>query len=224
LLRPPQSTREVNVPALVTVSELKTYLGLTGSNDDALLASVASNATAIAQDETGRIFAVESNVTRTYSTDGQASLVVHDMPREDATRVVSYAGVDQTEDTGYWLLPDRRSNEVSTIIQLRRYDVGWANRSYSWFDANLDSPRAALGDAQPNNLVITGTWGHPTRPDSVFENIRRLAALLYWQAKAGASGIVSTPTGEEIDVAASRPPGWDEFVTHWRIRTAVVLV
>ena len=182
---------------------------------------MASNATAIAQDETGRIFAVESNVTRTYSTEGQSSLIVHDMPRTDTTRTVTYAGVAQTLDTGYWLLPDRRTNEVSTTIQLRRYDVGWANRSFNWFDANLDSWRAGYGDTAPNNLVITGVWGHPTRPDSVFENIRRLAALLYWQAKAGASGIVSTPSGEEIDVAASRPPGWQEFVDHWRIRTAV---
>lgn len=208
---------------LVSLPELKTYLGLTGTGDDLLLASVASNATAIAERETGRVFSVASNVTRRYSTDGQAALVVHDMPYSDSSRTVTLDGVSLTQDTHYWLLPDRRNPEVSTTIQLRHFEVGWNIRHFNWFDANYDSPRYQTARATPNDLVITGVAGHPshTLSGDVVENVRRLAALLYWQAKAGASGFVTAPDGTQIDLAATRPPGWDEFVTRWRIRTAV---
>ena len=209
---------------LVSVADVKTYLGLTGSQDDALIASAASNASAIAEQETNRTFAVSSNVSRTYSTDGQTALVVHDMPLSDATRVVTYVGVEQAADTGYWLLPDRRNPEVGTTIQLRRFDAYSVRRSFDWFDANLDSRLYGFASGTPNDLVITGTVGHPTLPRDVFQAVLSLAALLYWQAKAGASGIVTTPDGEDIDVSAERPRGWQKFLDDWRLRTAVVAV
>lgn len=207
---------------LVTVQDVKTYLGITGSQDDALIASVASNASQIAERETGRTFAVASNVTRIYSTDGQSSLVVHDMPFTDSSRVVRMDGTELAESTGYWLLPDRRNPETSTTIQLRNFYAGWNVRSFGWFDANLDSPRYWGRSGTPNDLSITGVVGHPTLPLDVFEAVRALAALLYFRAKAGATGIITTPDGDEIDVSASRPLGWTEFVEHWRIRTAVI--
>jgi hypothetical protein len=207
---------------LVTIAELKTYLGITGAQDDALLASVASNASIIAAAETGRTFAVESNVTRRYSTDGQASLIVHDMPYSDGSRVVTMDGTALVADSGYWLLPDRRNPDVSTTIQLRHFEVGWNRRSYNWFDGNLD--RRPYFSGTPNDLVITGVVGHPTLPLDVFEAVRALAALLFWRAKAGASGIITTPLGDEIDVSVDRPRGWPEFVAKWRIRTAVAPV
>jgi hypothetical protein len=207
---------------LVTIAELKTYLGITGAQDDSLLASVASNASIIAERETGRTFAVSSNVTRIYSTDGQAALIVHDMPMSDGTRVVRMDGTDLVADSGYWLLPDRRNPDVGTTIQLRHFSAGWNRWSFNWFDGNYDSPRYQAGRGTPNDLSITGVVGHPTLPLDVFEAVRALAALLFWRAKAGASGIVTTPLGDEVDVSVSRPRGWEEFVEHWRIRTAVV--
>jgi hypothetical protein len=59
---------------LISLTDLKTYLGITGTSDDSLLASCASNASAIAAADTSRVFAVSSNVTRRYSTDGQTAL------------------------------------------------------------------------------------------------------------------------------------------------------
>lgn len=208
---------------LITIAELKSYLGLTGAADDFLLASAASNASRIAEEETGRTFAVSSNVTRRYSTDGQAALVVHDMPYSDSSRIVTLDGVALTQDTDYWLLPDRRNPDTSTTIQLRHFEVGWNIRSFNWFDANYDSPRYWASRGTPNGLVITGVAGHPTHTlsRSVIEHVMALAALLYWRAKAGATGIITTPSGDEIDVSAERPRGWAEFVRHWRIRTAV---
>ena len=209
------------MPALVSLPELKTYLGLTTAADDTLLAACASNATVIAERDTGRTFSVASNVTRRYSTDGQAALVVHDMPYSDSSRTVSLDGTALTQDTHYWLLPDRRNQEVSTTIQLRHFEVGWNARHFNWFDGNLDSPRYQMGS--PNDLSITGVVGHPTLPLDVKQAITELAAWLYWRAKSGASGFINTPTDEVIELA-DYPPTYVRFVNAWKIRTAASLV
>jgi len=211
------------MPPLVSLAEIKTYLGLTGTGDDALIASIASNASAMAERDTGRIFAVSSNVTSRYSTDGQASITIHDRPYNDATRVIELGGVAQVEDTNVWMLPDRRNQDVATTIQLTYYDRtgDWYKREPSWFDANLDSPRIAGGT--PNDLVITGTVGHPTLPPDVAMAVLELAAWLYWRAKGGASSYAETLAGTEVDLSLL-PQSYQLMVRNWRIRTAVVLI
>ena len=203
---------------LVSLPELKTYLGLTTAADDTLLASCASNATVIAERDTGRTFAVSSNVTRRYSTGGDAALVVHDMPYSDSSRTVTLDGTTLTQDTHYWLLPDRRNPDVATTIQLRHFDAGWNRHHLNWFDGNYDSPRYLMGS--PNDLVITGVVGHPSLPLDAKQAILELAAWLYWRAKSGASGFIATPTGETVELA-DYPPTYQRFVTAWKITTAV---
>lgn len=209
---------------LVTLTELKTYLGITGTADDLLLASVASNASAMAERDTGRIFAVTSNVSHTYSTDGQASLVIHDRPRSDATRVVAVDGVTMIEDTNVWFLPDRRNPDVTATIQLRYYDQSvpqWYKADPGWFDKNLDSPRYGIGS--PNDLTITGTVGHPVLPGDVKAAVYELAAWLYWRAKGGASSFAETLTGTDVDLSLL-PMVYQVMVRNWRIRTAVTVI
>lgn len=216
----------MNPAPLVTLTEVKTMLGITGTGDDLLIASVASNASAMAEQDTSRIFAVTSNVTHRYSTDGQASLVIHDRPYNDATRVVTVNGVTMVEGTNVWFLPDRRNQDVSATIQLRYYDTSvphWWAADPQWFDKNLDSPRYLISSGSPNDLVITGTVGHPTLPNDVRMAVLELAAWLYWRAKGGASSYVSTLTGEEIDLSVL-PMVYQLMVRNWTIRTAVASV
>jgi hypothetical protein len=204
-----------------TTSDIKTYLGITGSQDDALIASSLSDAIGKAESDTGRTFAAASNQTTRYSTDAQSSIVIHDRPYSDPSRVVTLQGVTQVENTGVWFLPDRRDQRISATIQLRYYDtsrIDWYKADPFWFDKNLDSPRWAQG--APNDLVITGIIGHPFPDDDIVGAIRLLTAWLYWNAKSGASGVVQLPTGESIDLE-SEPPRYADFVAKWRIRTAV---
>jgi hypothetical protein len=210
---------------LVTLTELKAYLGVTGSQDDVRIASVASNASIMAERDTGRVFAVTSNTTRRYSTDGQASLTIHDRPYTDGSRVVSLGGVALTDGAGYWLLPDRRNQDISTTIQLRYYDTSrpdWYKASPNWFDANLDAPRLANGT--PNDLVIQGVEGHPSLPLDVHQAVLELAAWLYWRERSGASGFVTTPQGDQVEVSSEYPEAYRAMVRNWRIRTAVVAI
>jgi hypothetical protein len=212
------------MPPLVSLDELKTYLKITGTSDDQLLASCASNASITAERDTGRIFAVSSNVQHVYSTDDASSLTIHDRPYNDATRVVSWQGVDQVEGSGYWMLQDRRNPDVSVTIQLRYYDRtrgDWYKASPDWFDRNLD--QLDRRGSVPNDLVITGTVGHPQLPLDVKEAVLGLAALYFWQRKSGASGVVKTPTGEQVDLAELADT-YANFVKNWRIRTAVAIV
>ena len=208
---------------IVSLAEVKTYLGLVGTGDDQLISSCIVQAEARLERDTGRTFAYSSNVSRTYSTDGQASLVIRDVPAYGSnTRTVTLGGVTLTEGTGYWLLPDRRNPDVSVTIQLRYYDTsraGWYKADPQWWDKNLDTLYAHGGT--PNDLVISGTEGHALPvPGDVVGMEKVMAALLYWQAKSGASGTVNTPTGETIDLTQD-PIGYDQFVRDWKIRTAV---
>jgi len=206
---------------LPTVSDLKTYLGITGAQDDALLAQCIIDAVGKAERDTGRVFAAASNVRTTYSTDGQAWLTVHDRPFTDPSRTVTIDGVTSTEGTNVWFLPDRRDQNITASVQLRYFDRSrpdWYKSDPYWFDKNLDSPR--YGSGTPNDLVITGIIGHPFPDDDVVGAIRLLEAWLYWNAKSGASGVVQLPTGENLDLEAE-PPRYAEFVRNWKIRTAV---
>lgn len=207
---------------IVSLDELKTYLGKTGTGDDVLLASVASNATAMAERDTGRYFAVASNVTTRYSTDGNASLVIHDRPYSDATRTVLLDGVTLTEGTNVWFLTDRRNPDVTATVQLTSFNREWFAKSFSWFDGNLDNPRYQLGTGTPNNLVIAGTVGHPTTPSDVKQAVLELAVWLYWRAKGGASSYADTLTGKEVDLSLL-PMAYQVMVRNWKIRTAVAM-
>jgi hypothetical protein len=209
---------------LVTLTDIKTYLGKTGTDDDLLIASIASNATAMAERDTGRIFSVTSNVTSRYSTDGQRSLTIHDRPYNDATRVTQLGGVTLTEGTNVWYLPDRRNQDVVATVQLEYYDTSgdnWFAAHFNWFDANLDSPR--LRGGTPNDLVIAGTVGHPVLAGDVKMAVTELAAWLYWRAKGGASSMSVNLTGEEVDLSLL-PMAYQNMVRDWKIRTAVALV
>jgi hypothetical protein len=209
------------MPPLVTLDELKVHLKVTGTADDLLIASAASNASIMAERDTGRTFAVTSNTTRRYSTDGQASIVIHDRPYSDPARTVTLNGATVTEGSGVWFLPDRRNQDVTTTVQLRHYDTSradWYKADPQWFDKNLDHPRYAQGS--PNDLVIEGVVGHPAITPDVRQAVLELAAFLYWNAKAGASGFVQTPQGDQVELG-EYPESYRLMVKNWRIRTAV---
>lgn len=209
---------------LPSLSDLKTHLGLTGSGDDTLLASIVANAPAIAERDTGRYLSVRSNVTTRYSTDAQTAITIHDRPYTDSTRVVSLSGVTRTEGTDVWLLPDRRNPDVVTWAQMRHFDTGipgWYRSDPQWFDRNLDRPYR--GGAAPNDLVITGTVGHGTVTGDTYLAILELEAWLYWRAKGGVSSFAETLNGTDVDLS-STPAVYQEWVRDWTLRTAVAVV
>ena len=212
--------------SIVSLAEQKTFMGLTGTQDDQLISNLILQAEAQIEGDTGHTFAYSSNTTSVYSTDGEATVRVRDIPAAASnTRTIRLSGALLTENVNVWLLPDRNNPEVSTLIQLRPFDRSrpdWWKAYPNWFDANMDSPRYWASLGSPNDLVITGPEGHPTpTPADVIGMCKLKTQLLYWQNKAGASGTVTTPTGDLIDLSARDPVGYPEFVRAWRIRSAV---
>lgn len=214
------------MPPLFTTSDLKTFLGLTGTQDDATLSSIASNASSMLERRTGRVFSYQSNITYVYSLDGQAAITVHDRPTTDATRTVLLDGVTLTEGSDYWMLPDRRNPEISTTIQVRYFDRSrpdWYKASPSWFDRNLDQPDYRRTTMTPNALSIAGAIGHANLPPDVSEAALTYGAFLYWRRKSGASGFVQLPNGAQLDLT-SEPDVVRQCIEDWRIRTSVTAV
>jgi hypothetical protein len=208
------------MPPLPSASDVKTYLGLTGSGDDALIASLIPVGVAQAERDTGRTFSAASNTTRTYTTNNEAIIGIHDRPVTDASRVVTWNGAALVENTNVWFLPDRRDPSTSTSVQIRAFLGG--PEAYKadpmWWDKNLDVLWGR--GSMPNDLTITGIIGNPFPPADVTGAILILDAWLYWRAKAGATGTAYTLTGEPVDLA-QLPPEYLAFVRDWRIRTAV---
>lgn len=209
---------------LVTLTEIKSYIGLVGTADDVLIASIASNATNVAERHTGRVLAVSSNVTRYYSTDGNRSMLVHDRPFSDPARTVTLNGATLTEGTNVWFLPDRRGDgTVTTTIQLAPFDTtqqDWYLREPQWFDRNLD--RSVIGaGGMPNDLRIQGVEGHPAITGDTRMALLELCAWLYFRAKSGASGVAAVAT--DLDIS-SLPTTYREWVDLWRVRAAVALI
>lgn len=212
------------MPSLPSVSDVKTYLGLTGSGDDSLIAQLLPIGLAMAEKDTGRTFSAASNTQTKYSSNGEALIAIHDRPVSDPSRTITWNGATLTEGTNAWFLPDRRDPNISTALQIRQFDTGradWYKADPQWFDKNLDNPRYPIGS--PLDIVVNGIIGHPFPNASVTGAILILDAYLYWRAKSGATGAAFTLTGEEVSLSET-PPEYQAFVRDWRVRLAVANV
>lgn len=210
--------------SLPTRSDLKTYLGLTGTGDDGLIDQLLPIGLAMAERDTGRVFASGSNTSRTYSSNGQTLVAIHDRPVSDPSRTVTWQGATLTEGTNVWFLADRRDPNITTAVQLRPFDTGrpdWYKSDPAWWDKNLDVLRWPAGS--PNDLVISGIIGHPFPRDEVSGAILILDAYLYWRAKSGATGAAYSATGETVSLAET-PPEYRDFVRTWKIHVGVASV
>lgn len=209
------------MPSLPSVTDVKTYLGLTGSGDDTLITERIAAALGMAERDTGRVFASASNTTTVYSSNNENVVAIHDRPYTDASRVVTWNGATMTEGTDCWFLPDRRDPNVSTALQIRPFDTSqpdWYKADPYWFDKNLDRRRWPAG--VPNDLSLRGIIGHPFPKADVTGAILVLTAFLYWRAKSGASGSAYDTVGDAVTLAET-PPEYQAFVRDWRVKTAV---
>ena len=211
----------MSLPAL---ADLKTYLGLTTTTDDSLIAQLLPIGLAMAERDTGRTFASGSNTSRTYSSNGEALITIHDRPTVDASRTVTWNGASLTEGSSCWFLPDRRDPNISTQLQIRPFDTSrpdWFKADPMWFDKNLDRMRFPQG--MPNDIVVNGVIGHPFPRNEVSGAILILDAFLYWRAKSGATGSAYDISGDSVSLSQT-PPEYQDFVRNWRVRTAVANV
>lgn len=190
----------------VTAADVRTFGNITGNTgrySDLAIGSNILTAQGMLERETGRQFDPQTGVTKTFSTDGQASVAIPDL--RTATSVASH-GAALTASSGYWLVPDARYSGVYVGVQLRTYsrsdgDPRWWLANPEWFDRNLDRYPYGRGTT-PDDLAITGDWGWQPHAYDVLHAVKVWAAWLTKRADALLANAVQNPDGSILDYSA----------------------
>lgn len=173
----------------------------------------------------GRTISASSNVATVYSTDGQDSLVIHDRPYVDPSRVITFNGVTMTEGTDVWVIQDRRNTSITCTIQLKAF-TGRGDgykADPQWWHKNLDVYWGKWGaSGMPNDLQITGIIGMPIIDDATWHAIVEMTGYLFKQ-KDSAANVTFGPDGSILDIS-DLPTPVQSWIQNWRIRTAVVVI
>jgi hypothetical protein len=210
------------MPAFVSASNVRSFAAINSINDPWSEANLNSNiqaASAFLQRATGRQFEAQTGVTKKFTTNGASYISIPDLRTQSS---VTLAGSSRTIDSDLWLIPDRMQSGVYIGVQLRPFGDPTNYRSYSdWFDTNKDTRYWFQSD--PNDLVITGDWGHDPLPAELLYATKALAAFMTKNPDALLSGFVSTPEGNII-VVADMPRVVNSFIEQWKIGSSVETV
>jgi hypothetical protein len=198
------------MPAFVNASNVRAYAGIDGISAPWTEANLGSNiraASAFLQKRTGRQFELQLATTKTFTTNGEAYISIPDLQTASSVSLNSSA---QTSGTDYHLIPDHHQTGVSIGIQFRGFG----------FDRNLDRYPYLVG-SEPNDLTITGDWGHDPLPDELLHATKVLAAWYTRRPDALLGGVSVTVGGTEVDLGAM-PAEVRQFIDDWKLSAQVV--
>lgn len=151
--------------AYATASDLKTYLDISGTTDDMLLAAMISRAQAIIDRETGTTFEAANDSTRYFDAvrdvDGRVLLFDH-----WCCALTSVTNGDSTTvTTSEYVTEPRNVDRFYAIRLLGSSTQGWTYTT----------------DAE-NAITVVGRWAYSTTPPAdIVHATLRLAAFLYRQ-------------------------------------------
>jgi hypothetical protein len=207
------------MPAFVNASNVRAYAGIEGINapwgEDNLASNIRA-ASAFLQKRTGRQFELQLNTTKTFTTEGGAYVSIPDLRTASSITLHETARV---VDDDVWLVPDSLQTGVYIGVQFQVWEGGGGYRSHSdWFDRNLDRYRPR---SVPNNLVITGDWGHSPLPEELLHATKVLAAWYTRRPDALLGGVSVTAGGTEVDLGAM-PAEVRQFIEDWKLGSQVV--
>lgn len=199
----------------ISEAQVRDYLsvsGTTGTYSDSLIGSNIRAAASFLERATGRQFEKQDGVTKTFTTNGAASIAI-----PDARVVTSVTLQDVALDVNetYWGIADPRG--AFTTLQFRSYGSGGPSylANPQWFDRNLDREWARYGTSSlPNDLVVVGDFGYDPYPHDFLLAVKALAA---WYTRRPASLLgnsLITPDGNQIDYSAL-PTEVQTFIDAW---------
>ncbi len=212
----------------ITAADVRTFAGIEGTAgrySDAVLGSNIQTAQALLQRRAHRLFALETAVAKTFSTEGRAQLAIPDL--RSATSVTK-DGTALVSGESYWLIEDARQSGVYVAIQLRVFGQGrqgpWWLGNPDWFDRGLDLPPHGWSQSgEPNDLVITGNWGWDPLPYDVLHGVKAMAAWLTKRGDAVLAGAVQTPDGSVLDYS-QWPPEAQAVIREYGRGTVAVII
>jgi hypothetical protein len=197
----------------ISEADVRAYLDVTGTSGAYTTTLIGSNIRAAAsflERATGRQFERQNNTTKTFTSNGAAALAIPDIRNIDT---ISLQDSALTVDESYWLIADNRG--IYSAVQFRAFGTG-GGLSYlsnpQWFDRNLD--RWGNVGSLPNDLVITGDWGHDPYPHDFLHAVKVLAAWYTRRPSSLLGGAVITPEGNQIDYSAL-PVEVQQFLANW---------
>lgn len=180
-------------PDYVTLIEMKSYLRITGSADDAEL-SLDITAASRAVDSTAyRQFGVTAAEARVYTPRFECSLDTY----------------------GLWVIPiddlmDQTGLTVSVtagaITQFTAYPVNAAQRSRPWTRLAVSKDSLVKPKGLVSEVTVTGKWGWTAVPD-VVKLCTKLQAARLFKRRDAPFGIAGSPdTGSELRLLAKVDP------------------
>lgn len=217
------------MPAFITAEQLREYLDTELTDRKYATGRLQSNiraASAFLQRETSRQFEVQDDTLKTFTSHGRAQFNIPDL--RTAT-TVSKSGGELAADSGYWLLPDRYSQDIFTSIQFRVFqpfpEGPWYLHDAGWFDKGLDFGNAAgrSWTSLPNDLTILGDWGWDTLPDELELATKVLAGYYTKRPDSLLSGSSVSQDGTYRDYS-NLPIEVQDFVRDWNLGDMMVAV
>lgn len=221
----------MTVPSFVTEADVRTLLELEASGTSkynaGLIASNIRSASWFLERATKRIFRNETDLTLTFTTNGEASIGLPGL-RAVGSGTVALNGSNLSAGETYHLIPDAQQTGLFTAMQFRAFGTGRDGLGYlqypDWFDRNLDSPywRGRSFNSLPNDLVIAhAAWGYTDAdlPEPVRDATKVLAAWKTLRPDAFLSGARATESG--VFDLSQFPIEVQSFVSEWRIGSQV---
>ena len=182
----------------ITAADVRTFAnieGTTGRYSDASLGSNILTAQSLLQRKASRQWETQTAVAKTFDTEGRAQIAIPDL--RTATSV-TLNGTALVANDSYWLIEDARHSGVYVAIQLRVFQDQYrlANPVRYW---DIVPPYGGSGSNEPNDLVITGTWGWDPMPYDVLHGTKALAAWLTKRGDALLANAIQLPDGSVLD-------------------------
>jgi hypothetical protein len=207
----------------VSAEQVRTYLDITstsGQFSDALIGSNIRAAASFLQRETSRQFEPQTT-TKTFTTNGVSYLAIPDLRSASA---VSLQSTTLIATETYHLIPDAQQSGVYTGIQFRAFGRDYRSNP-DWFDRNLDVYAARGYDMSslPNDLSITGDWGHSPLPDEFRDAVLIYAAFKTRRPASVLANSQITPEGNQLNYS-QLPPEVAAFIESWRAGSQLVSI
>ena len=182
-----------------TLTEVKQYLQMNTTTDDALLTELLDAAHGYIHHHTGRVFAADSDTTRYFevrnSVEGDTLWLF-----DDLCSVTTIVNGDGTVFDANDFVTHPRNTTPYRALRLRPGKGRW------WSGAEPDE-----------DIAITGRWAYSLTPPSEIQfACLRLAAFLYRQKDSGDSDFAKvSPDGATI-LPARLPYDVREIIGHYR--------
>lgn len=209
--------------ALITLTQLKTFLVISSTEKDTELLSYIDYATAAIESYCGRIFA-SASVTEIHD-GGTTSIFVDRLPINNVSSVAQYDGTQYVLLTGSNLTNGELANtNVGANANAVASFVWNAATGEISRDVNIGSGFRSLDFRQPitfanyaNGVKITYNGGYDTVPSDITLATANYVKMLYKQDQATASFSLGGESKQQFALSGNFPPHIRRILDLYRI-------